>query len=63
MRKTLFWSGWAVLIVLPLIYAFEIWRIQDLPPVALWQWGVPIAAAALIYFTRNRDDVLRHHLV
>lgn len=63
MRKALFWFGWAVLFALPIAYGIEIFRFQDLPPVAAWKWLVPLAAVVLIFFSRDRDDVLRHHLV
>jgi hypothetical protein len=62
MRKFIFVLGWVVLVALPLVFiAHAVW-IQDLPHVAAWQWAVPFAAALVIYFSRNRDDVLRHHL-
>jgi hypothetical protein len=63
MRKTIFWFGWAVLIALPLIYGAQIILSQDLPSLQLWQWPIPFVAALLIYVSRNRDDVLKHHLV
>lgn len=62
MRKALFWLGWSILAVLPIAFAIEIYMIQDLPTVTLWQWGILAGAVLLIYFSRNRDDVLRHHL-
>jgi hypothetical protein len=63
MRKTLFWLGWAVLCALPVIYGIQIFMTQDLPPVAPWQWAIPLGAALLIYFSRDTDDVLKHHVV
>jgi hypothetical protein len=62
MRKTLFWFGWAVLFVLPMVYGVQIYMTQDLPDVPVWKWMIPFAAMALIYFSRDRDDVLKHHL-
>lgn len=62
MRKALFWLGWVILFVLPIAFAVEIYIIQDMPSIALWQWGILGAAVLLIYFSRNRDDVLKHHL-
>jgi hypothetical protein len=62
-RRNLFWLGWAVLIALPIIFVTQGLIIQDIPRVALWQWFVPLAAVALIIFTRNTDDVLRHHVI
>lgn len=62
MRRALFWFGWVVLFVLPVLFAIEIYRLQDLPAVQVWQWGVLAGAVVLIYFTRDRDDVLKHHL-
>lgn len=62
MRKALFWLGWVILFVLPIAFAIEIYMIQDLPEVQIWKWGIIAAAVLLIYFARNRDDVLRHHL-
>jgi len=62
MRKMLFWLGWAVLFVLPLVYGVQIYMTQDLPDISLWKWLVPFGAMVLIYFSRNHDDVLKHHL-
>jgi hypothetical protein len=63
MRKALFWFGWVVLALLPVLFFYEVWAIQDLPKVQLWKWGIPVAAILLIFFSRNRDDVLKHHVV
>lgn len=63
MRKKLYWLGWIVLFVLPVIYATQIFITQDLPPVKPWQWAIPFGAVVLIYFARDTDDVLKHHLL
>lgn len=63
MRKALFWFGWFVLFVLPVLFIAQIIMIDDLPRITAWQWLVPFAAIVLIYFARNRDDVLKHHVV
>lgn len=63
MRKLLFRFGWAVLFALPVIYAVQIYMIQDIPKVEPWKWLVLFAAVAVIYFSRNTDDVLKHHVV
>ena len=63
MRKKLYWFGWAILFALPFAYGFEIWWIQNLPKVEPWQWAIPFAAVMLIYFNRDRDDVLKHHVL
>lgn len=63
MRRILFWTGWAVLFILPVIYGIQIYQLQNLPPVEPWQWFVPFAAVVLIYFSRNTDDPLKHHVV
>ena len=62
MRKTLFWIGWAVLFVLPVIIGVQIYLTQDLPDVTLWKLLIPFGAIVVIFFSRNRDDVLKHHL-
>ena len=62
MRKVLFWSGWTLLILLPIAFLVEIWWIQDLPTLQSWRWVVPAIAFALIVLGRNRDDVLNHHI-
>lgn len=62
-RKGLYYFGWAVLIALPIIFAVQVFMMQDLPRIEMWQWAVPFAAVVLIYFTRNRDEVLHHHVV
>jgi hypothetical protein len=63
MRRKLFWLGWIVLFALPVIYGIQIFMTQDLPPVEPWKWVIPFAAAVLISFSRNTDDVLKHHVV
>lgn len=63
MRRTLFWSGWVVLFALPLIFTIQIIVTQDLPKVEWWKWAIPFGAIVLIYFSRNTDDVLKHHVV
>ena len=49
--------------MLPVVFVTQIVLMQDLPKVALWQWAIPLAAVVLIYFTRNTDDVLKHHVI
>ncbi len=63
MRRTLFWFGWAVLLALPVLYGIQIYVIQDLPKIESWKWLALLGAALLIYASRNRDDVLKHHVV
>lgn len=63
MRRYLFWFGWIVLFLLPVIYATQIFITEDLPPVEPWKWAILFAAVVLIYFSRNTDDVLKHHVV
>ena len=62
MRKTLFWSGWVVLLALPIIYGTQIYISQDIPEVQLWKWAILTGSAIVILFSRNQDDVLKHHL-
>ena len=62
MRQTLYGIGWIVLFALPLIYGIQIVVTQDLPPVEWWKWAILFATVVLIYFSRNRDDVLKHHV-
>ena len=63
MRKVLFRLGWVILLLLPVAYAIQIYRTQDLPPIELWKWLIAFAAVVLIFFSRNTDDVLHHHLI
>ena len=63
MRKTLFWVGWILLIALPLAYGVQIWFTQDLPRIEPWKWALLLGTIALVFFARNRDEVLRHRLV
>ena len=62
MRRTFFWSGWGVLLALPIVYGVQIYLAQDLPSIAAWQWLIPTAAGLSIFFSRNPDDVLKHHI-
>jgi hypothetical protein len=63
MRKAIYWLGWALLLVLPVIFGIQIYLLQDLPKVEPWKWVVPFLAVLMIYVFRNRDDVLKHHVV
>lgn len=63
MRKWLFRFGWAVLFVLPVVYIVQIFVTQDLPKVESWQWGILFGTVVLIFFSRDTDDVLKHHVV
>ena len=63
MRRMLFWFGWAVLLSLPVIYGVQIYLVQDLPKIESWKWLVLSGAVLLVYVSRDRDDVLKHHVV
>ena len=62
-RKVVFWFGWSILIALPILFTVEIVMLQDLPRIQPWKWAILPGAALIIYLARNRDDVLRHHVV
>lgn len=62
MRRAIFWLGWAILFILPVIFLAQAWIIQDIPPVEMWKWVVPAVALLLVYLGRNRDDVFKHHV-
>ncbi len=62
MRRAIFWVGWAILFILPVIFAIQIFIAEDLPPVEAWKWVVPAVAVLMIYLGRNRDDVFKHHV-
>ncbi len=62
MRRALFWLGWAILSILPVIFAIQVYIIEDVPPIEAWKWIVPAVALVLIYLGRNRDDVFKHHI-
>jgi hypothetical protein len=62
MRRFIFWAGWVILAVLPVVYGVQIYMIQNLPRVEIWKWAVPAVAVLMIIFARNRDDVLAHHI-
>ncbi|HUP62387.1 MAG TPA: hypothetical protein VNA69_18425 [Thermoanaerobaculia bacterium] len=63
MRKKLYWFGWVVLFALPVLYVIQTFMIDDLPRVEPWKWAILFAAVVLIYFARDTDDVLKHHVV
>jgi hypothetical protein len=62
MRRNLFWTGWGILFALPIAFIAEVLVEQDLPDVSPWKWAILVMAVLLIYFSRNRDDVLKHHV-
>jgi hypothetical protein len=63
MRRLFFWAGWTVLFTLPILFGIQIYMLQDIPAVEPWKWLIPFAAVVLIYFSRNTDEVLKHHVV
>jgi hypothetical protein len=63
MRRLVFWMGWVVLGVLPVIWGIQIYMIKNFPPIEWWKWFIPLAAVLMIFFTRNRDSVLSHHIM
>jgi hypothetical protein len=63
MRNFVFWSGWVILFLVPVAFFGEVYWIQDMPTIQPWKWAIPLFAVALIYFGRDRDEVLKHHLV
>lgn len=62
MRKAIFWFGWAIVGLLPIAFAIEVYTQQDLPQIQPWKWAVLAGAVLLIIVSRNRDDVLKHRL-
>lgn len=62
MRKTMFRVGWAILFLLPIVFLVEAFIEQDVPVVQPWKWAILAGAVLMIYLTRNRDDVLKHHV-
>lgn len=63
MRRKLFRLGWAILFALPIVFTAEILMTQDLPDVQPWKWAILAGAVVLVYFARDRDDVLKHHVI
>ena len=63
MRKFLFRTGWVLLFLLPVIYGVQIYMAQDLPDVEPWKWLILFGIVIVIYFSRDTDDVLKHHVV
>lgn len=63
MRKTLFWIGWTVLFAVPLAMGAEIYLSQDMPALTPWKLALFAGAVLLVVFSRNRDEVLKHHIV
>jgi hypothetical protein len=63
MRKTIFWLGWVILGLLPVAALVEIYLRQDAPVLVPWKLALAPVAVLLIFFARNRDDVLKHRIV
>ena len=63
MRKAIFWAGWWILFVLPVAVVTEVLVYQDMPTLTPWKLAIPVIAFFLIVLGRNRDDVLKHHVV
>lgn len=62
MRKQINRIAWAILFALPIAFTAEVLYQQDMPAVQPWKWAIAATAVLLVYATRNRDDVLKHHL-
>ncbi len=62
LRKVLFWGGWVLLLVYTVIFAAQAWVLQDIPHVTYLKWGILAATCVLIFFSRNREQVIEHHL-
>lgn len=61
MRKTFF--CWAVLFAIPLAAGAEIYLSQDLPALTPWKLALFTGAVLMVIVSRNRDEVLKHHIV
>lgn len=62
MRKAFNVFGWVVLFLIMPLFLVVAWYINDVPAPLPWV-ATGVTATILVYFTRNRDDVLKHHLV
>jgi hypothetical protein len=63
MRKTFSWFAWSVLFALPIVFAIQIFILEDIPRVEWWKWVILLATVLVLYFSRDRDEVLKHRLV
>jgi hypothetical protein len=63
MRKAMFWFGWTIFVLLPIAFVTEVLVNQDLPSLPPWKLVIPVVAFVLIMLGRNRDDVLKHHVI
>jgi hypothetical protein len=61
-RKVLFWGGWSLVLFYALYWAYEVYVIQDLPKIQPFKWMILGVTVALIYATRDREEVTAHHL-
>ncbi len=63
MRRTMFWIGWSIFFLLPIAFVTEALITQNVPALPPWKWAIPAIAFLLIVMGRNRDDVLKHHVL
>lgn len=63
MRKKLFWLGWVILFAIPFAVGAEICIYQDMPNLTPSKLVLLAAAVLLVILARNRDEVLKHHIV
>jgi hypothetical protein len=55
--------AWGFILIAVSIFVFEfIISDYEVPAVSLLKWGGIAAAAILIFFTRDKDEVIYHHL-
>ena len=62
MRRWLYWSGWTIVLIIPIAFLAEAILIQDVPGLRIWKIAIAVIGLAMIVLGRNRDDVLKHHL-
>jgi len=63
MRKTFSRLGWIVLLLLVAGFVVQAYIVQDLPRFEPWQWAMLAIGVALLWMSRDRDDVLKHRVV
>lgn len=63
MRKTMFWLGWTIILLLPIAFMIDV-AIDPYgtPSFPLWKFAIPAVGVVLILLGRNRDDVLKHRV-
>ena len=62
-RRAIQWLGWGFLAMALGVFIYEfVTAGYEMPPVGAIRWAMLVAVVAMLAFSRERDEVVEHHL-